>query len=81
MKSMLLTLLISTLILSSPAWADCKSDCKDQFNSEIKSCNPLNDDPEDSDMLKMCIDSAKDEYDSCIAECEDEYETTQVKHK
>ncbi len=52
------------------AWAGCKSDCKDQYESEVESCNSIHDDPEDSDDLRMCIDNAKDDYDSCIDGCE-----------
>jgi hypothetical protein len=67
--------------LASPAWATCKSDCKAEYDSEVKSCNLLDDDPEDANMLKMCIDNAKDDFDSCIAACEDDYETRQIDHK
>jgi hypothetical protein len=52
------------------AWAGCKSDCKDQYESEVESCKSSYDDPEDSDDLRMCIDNAKDVYDSCVEECE-----------
>jgi hypothetical protein len=51
-------------------WAGCKSDCKDQYESEVQSCNSTYDDPDDSDDLRMCTDDAKDAYDSCIEECE-----------
>jgi hypothetical protein len=47
-------------------WADSKSDCKDQYESEVESCKSTYNDPEDSDDLRMCIDDAKDEYDSCM---------------
>jgi hypothetical protein len=52
------------------AWAGCKSDCKDQYDSEVDSCKSIHDDPDDSEDLRMCIDSAKDDFDSCIDECE-----------
>ena len=55
---------------TSVASAGCKSDCKDQYQSEVDSCHLMYDDPEEADDLRMCLDNAKDEYDSCIEECE-----------
>lgn len=57
------------------AWADCKSDCRDQYESNTESCKSTYEDPEDSEYLQKCIDSAQDQYDSCLGECEDENET------
>jgi len=51
------------------ACAGCTTDCANQYESEVESCNSTCGDPEDSDDLRMCIDNAKDEYDSCIEEC------------
>jgi hypothetical protein len=48
------------------ASAGCKSDCKDQYQSEVESCNSNYDDPEDADDLKMCIDDAKDEHNKVV---------------
>ena len=58
-----------------PVWADCKSDCRGQYDSGVKSCNSFYGDPEDSDSLEICIDNAKDEYDKCLEECGNENET------
>lgn len=71
---MKLILLISALILAltSPVLASCKSDCKDQFDSEVEECNLLNHDVADTNILKICMDEAKNECDSCIADCKDE---------
>jgi hypothetical protein len=52
------------------AKADCKSKCRDQYESRVKSCTSFYADPEYSDSLEICIDRAKDEYDDCIEECE-----------
>jgi len=50
--------------------AGCISDCKDEYESEIESCQLLHgDDPDDDYMLKSCIDDAKDEYESCEDDC------------
>lgn len=77
MKKILLIFAL-ILALASPAWADCKSECKAQYGSDVESCNALNDDPEDANILKLCIESAEDDYDSCTADCEDEYGTGQT---
>jgi len=50
--------------------AGCKSDCFDQYQSEVESCRDQYDDPRDAGMLQTCIDDAKREYQSCIDECE-----------
>jgi hypothetical protein len=52
-------------------WAGCKSDCKEEFQSEIETCHLTYDRPEDADDLKMCIDAAKEQYDDCIRECDE----------
>jgi outer membrane murein-binding lipoprotein Lpp len=51
-------------------WAGCKTDCNDEYDSAVESCNSSYDDPEDSDDLTQCIQSAKDESQSCIEECD-----------
>ncbi len=56
---------------SSPSWAGCKSDCQEDYQSEVESCKTNYEDPEDADELQMCMDDAKSEYQSCIVECED----------
>lgn len=50
--------------------AGCKSDCRDDYESAVESCKLMYDDPDDADMLKICIDDAKSEYESCIDDCE-----------
>ncbi len=52
------------------SFAGCKSDCRDEYESEIDSCKLLHDDPEDADSLRSCIETAKDDYDRCIKECD-----------
>ena len=54
---------------SATIWAGCKSDCRDEYDSEIESCKSQYDDPDDADELRQCIQNAKDEYESCIEEC------------
>jgi len=51
--------------------ADCKSDCQDEYQSEVDSCKTLPDDPDEPDMLETCMDDAKSQYESCIEQCED----------
>ncbi len=63
--------MVVLLLCASPAWADCKTDCQDEYQSGVNSCKTQYDDPEDADELQMCIDNAKSEYESCIVECED----------
>jgi hypothetical protein len=67
---LLISLAMVVLLCASNAWAGCKSDCQDEYQSEVESCKELHDDPDDADMIKMCIDNAKSEYESCIDECE-----------
>ena len=68
----LLKPLLLCICLSAPlsAWAGCKSDCSDEYESAREDCVNTNDDPDDADDLQMCIDGAKSDYDSCIQECD-----------
>ena len=66
---MILAMLI--LISASPAWAGCKSDCQNDYQSEVELCRANYDDPDDADELQICMDNAKSEYESCINDCED----------
>ena len=60
------------LLLHLPnAWADCKSDCQNEHQSEVKSCKTLQDDPDEADELRICFDDAKSEYEAWVNECED----------
>jgi hypothetical protein len=67
-NSVALTALL--LSVSTAVWAGCKSDCQDEYDSEVESCQLMSGGPDDSDTLQMCVQSAKDEYDSCIDECD-----------
>ena len=67
-------LILALIILSALpliVWAGCKSDCRAEYDSEVESCKLLHDDPDDADDLKTCIQNARDEFDSCIEECDD----------
>ena len=54
---------------SAMIWAGCKSDCRDEYDSEVRSCQLRYDDPDDVDELRQCIQSATDDYESSIDEC------------
>jgi hypothetical protein len=69
MKKVLLISLTS-VSLAAIVWAGCKSDCQDEYQSDVETCHLLNDDPDDSDDLALCIQSAKDDYESCVEECD-----------
>jgi hypothetical protein len=66
----LMFLVLVLLLCGSQARAGCKSDCLDEYQSEMESCKMTYDDSDDADDLRMCIDNAKSEYESCIEECE-----------
>jgi len=51
-------------------WAGCKSDCRDEYESEVDSCKLLYDDPDDAFGLQLCIQNARNEYQSCSDECD-----------
>jgi hypothetical protein len=55
---------------STMIWAGCKSDCRDEYESEVQSCHQRYDDPDDADDLQRCIQNAKDEYEYCVEECD-----------
>ena len=67
----LISLAVVLLLYLPNAWADCKSDCQNEYQSEVNSCKEQYGDPDDADELQMCLDDAKGDYDSCIDECED----------
>jgi len=51
--------------------AGCVSDCRDEYESDVSSCHHrYDDDPDEADTYRRCIDSAKDDYDSCTDNCE-----------
>ena len=71
-KSVIKILMIIVLTIASipnNGWADCKFDCRDEYDSAIETCKSQYDKPDDSDTLISCIDDAKDGYESCIEEC------------
>ena len=68
---LLICLIIVVLLYGSNAWAGCKSDCQEEFESAVESCKTQYDDPDDADELQTCMDNAKSEYESCINDCED----------
>ena len=51
-------------------WAGCKSDCRDEYQSEIESCHLLHDEPDEAEDLQICLRDAKDEYEECLEECD-----------
>lgn len=59
-------------------WADCKSDCRAEYKSKVDSCESLYNNPEDSNTLRRCLDTGKDQYDSCINKCENRHESSQT---
>jgi hypothetical protein len=56
------------------ARAGCRSDCEDQYNSNVTFCSSLLSDIENSDSLETCMNNAERVYDTCVGECEDENE-------
>ena len=67
----LISLTIALLLYFPNAWADCKSDCRNEYESAVKSCKEQDNDPDDADELQSCLDAAKGDYESCMDECED----------
>jgi len=56
---------------SAMIWAGCKSDCRDEYDGAIAHCKLMYEDPDHADDLQRCIQSAKDDYESCIEDCRD----------
>ena len=68
--SSILMLTLSIVFTTSLVAAGCMSDCKDEYESEVESCQLLHgDEPDDAEDLRICIDNAHDEYESCTEEC------------
>jgi len=65
----LLILVINLAAIATMAYAGCKSDCRGTYDDDVESCKSLYDDPDDADDLRLCLQTAKDDYDSCIYEC------------
>lgn len=70
-KKLIVSVLLTVVLPAGIIWAGCKSDCRDEYESEVDSCKMLYDDPDDADDLQLCIQNARDDYDSCIEECDD----------
>ncbi len=66
----LLAVMLCALFLVETAYAGCKSDCSDEYESEKDSCEMMWSEPEEAEDLTSCIDDAKSDYDYCIEECE-----------
>ena len=66
---MLLAVVIFISVTSG--WADCQSECQDDFQSEAASCKENYSDPDDADELQTCLDNAKSSYEACLNECEE----------
>ena len=67
----LISFAVVLLLYLPNGWADCKSDCQDEYQSEVESCKTLQDDPDEADELRICFDDAKSEYEAWVNECED----------
>ena len=67
-------LAVVALSLSTAAaiWASCVADCKDEYDSAVRSCKVLYGAPKESDDLQDCIQHAKSEYEDCINGCPDD---------
>ncbi len=65
-----LAVLLCVAFPASLIWAGCKSNCRDDYGSAVEMCKLLHDSPDDADYLKLCIQSAKDDYDACIHKCD-----------
>ena len=66
-----IALIIATsMFIAATAYAGCKSDCRDEYESDVRLCHLLHDDPDDSGSLTSCIESAKSDYDSCVDDCD-----------
>ena len=63
-------MLIIFSVFPAIAQSGCISECRDDYESEVEDCKLLHDNPDDADMLSMCIDNAKSEYDDCVEECQ-----------
>ncbi|MGO9139675.1 MAG: hypothetical protein ACLP9S_15585 [Syntrophales bacterium] len=67
--TILMILVLTISIAPTKIWADCKSDCRDEYRSAIEACQSQYDDPDDADTLISCIDDAEDGYEYCIEDC------------
>lgn len=55
--------------------AACISNCRDDYESAVDTCKTsYGDDPDDADDFQTCVQDAKDEYNSCDEQCEEDEE-------
>jgi len=69
-RRLLASAIMTVLLFVPPAWSDCKSDCQNEYQSDVESCKAQLDDPDDAQELQICMDDAKSEYELCFGECE-----------
>jgi hypothetical protein len=60
-----------TMATASSVVGGCGENCDSTYRSDIQTCHlSYGDDPEDADDLANCIQSARDDYRSCLDDCE-----------
>ena len=62
--------LVLLLIFVKDALAGCKTDCKDEYESEVEDCHLIFYDSDSHEELLSCIEDAKSELEDCKYECE-----------
>lgn len=61
---------IFALELADNARAACGGDCDATYSSDVDSCHgQYGEEPEDAADLAQCIQSARDDYSSCVEAC------------
>lgn len=66
----LASILLAVLLPPSMDRAGCKSNCRETYVSEVDSCKMQESDP-DANTPRLCVERAKDDYESCLDECEE----------
>ena len=72
MISIFLVFYAPSQITSSATYTDCILNCKDQYESQVKSCNSTYTGPGNLEVLGMCITKAKNQFYDCIKICKGE---------
>lgn len=72
---LLILLALVVLFCASNAGADYKEDCEQDYNTAIEECKTTYNDPSDADQLQECRDQAKSDYDSCLSQGADEWDS------